>query len=152
MNPAVAIDRTPPAAGEAPLEWRVEPWREARARALASIAITAALAGIAVRVAPAPLVGWGLTVALLATLGPAFMPVTCRVDPAGVARRVAWGWERRAWDEIRRMRLDSTGLYVSTLAHGGALEPFRGLMLPLPRGASRELVAALQREVAAHGG
>ncbi len=137
-------------AGEA-LEWSVDPWREFPLRAATGILAAAALGLLAVRWAPVPLAGWALALALLALLAPAYLPVRCRVDASGLGRRLGLGWERRAWKEIRRARLTAQGLYVSSLRHGGPLEPFRGLLLPLPRAASPSLQAALARAIESHG-
>ena len=70
---------------------------------------------------------------------------------AGIARRLGLGWERRAWSDIRVARLGGRSLYVSTLRNGGPLEPFRGLVLPLPRGRADELRPALSAALTAHG-
>ena len=134
-----------------PLEWSVDPWREFPLRAIAGFLAAVALALLAVRTMPAPLAGWALALALLALLGPAYLPMRCRVDEAGIARRLGFGWERRPWSDIRVARLGRSSLYVSTLRNGGALEPFRGLLLPLPRGRADELKPALSAVLAAHG-
>ncbi len=141
----------PPAGGAPPLLWSHQPWRDEPWRAASGLVAGVALALLAVRMAPAPLAGWALAVALLLVTGPAYLPTACRVDEAGVARRVGLGWERRPWDRIRRARLGRAGLYVSTLARGGPLEPFRGLLLPLPRRADPALVAALRAALETHG-
>ena len=147
--PAIQPDQQ--ADGPPALEWSVDPWREAPLRAGTGFIAAIALALLAVRMAPAPLAGWGLAVALLALLGPAYLPVRCRVDGEGLARRLGWGWERRSWRDIRLARLTTHGLYVSTLAHGGALEPFRGLLLPLPKAATATLHSALASTIESHG-
>ncbi|MEO5617735.1 MAG: hypothetical protein ABIS67_08185 [Candidatus Eisenbacteria bacterium] len=139
------------ATAEAALEWSVDPWREAPLRAIAGFVAVVALGMLAVRWSPTPLAGWALAVALLALLAPAYLPVRCRLDDAGVGRRLGLGWERRAWTDIRRARITGQGLYVSSLRHGGPLEPFRGLLLPLPRAAAPALHHALARAIEAHG-
>lgn len=139
------------AAPVAPLEWSVDPWREFPLRAIAGFVAAVALGLLAVRTMPAPLAGWALALALLAILGPAYLPVRCRVDETGIARRLGLGWERRAWTDIRVARLGERSLYVSTLRNGGPLEPFRGLLLPLPRGRAGELAPRLRAALTAHG-
>jgi hypothetical protein len=137
--------------GAAAVEWRHDPWTSEPMRAATALIAGIALGILAVRVAPIPLAGWALAVAILVLTGPAYLPVACRVDTRGVARRIGLGWERRDWDAIRRARLVPEGLYVSTIAHGGPLEAFRGLLLPLPRAADASLRAALAAELGAHG-
>jgi len=116
------------AEGAAGVEWRFEPWRERPLRAAAA-----------------------LTVGVLALLAPAYLPIACRLDDQGVARRIGWGWERRGWEAVRRARLDEQGVYVTPLRAGGPLEPFRGLMLPLPRRPDPELLAAVRAGLHSHG-
>jgi hypothetical protein len=134
-----------------PLLWSHRPWRDEPWRAAVGLVAGIALALLAVRVTPVPLAGWALALALLAMTGPAYLPTACRVDAGGVARRIGLGWERRTWESIRRARLGSAGLYVSTLARGGPLEPFRGLLLPLPRRPDPDLLAALRDALVTHG-
>jgi len=137
--------------GDPSLEWSVDPWREFPVRAIAGFVCAIALAMLAVRAMPVPVAGWALALALLAILGPAYLPVRCRVDDSGIARRLGVGWERRAWADIRVARLTARGLYVSTLRNGGPLEPFRGLLLPLPRRRADELRPTLAALLDAHG-
>jgi hypothetical protein len=144
------IETEAPAAAVRDVEWRVEPWRERPLRAAAGLIAAIAMGLLALRGMPA-LPGWALVLALLALLAPAYLPVACRLDAAGVARRMGWGWERRGWDSVRRARLGTEGLYVSTLRHGGPLEPFRGLLLPLPRRPDPALLEALRAGLNAHG-
>jgi hypothetical protein len=139
------------AAAQSPLEWRVDPWRESPLRAVAGFVAVVALGMLAVRMSPVPLAGWALAISLLAMVAPAYLPMRCRVDDAGIARRLWLSWERRAWTDIRRARITEQGLYVSSLRHGGPLEPFRGLLLPLPRAAAPTLHLALARAIEAHG-
>jgi len=148
VRPEAPVDASSPAAA---IEWQVDPWRDFPLRALTGLISAVALGMLAVRMAPAPLAGWTLAIALFALLAPAYLPVRCRVDDAGIARRLGLGWERRSWSDIRVARLTGEGLYVSSLRHGGPLEPFRGLLLPLPRTAAPALRSALARRVEAHG-
>lgn len=140
--------------GEAVLEWTVSPWHDdPRRAALAVIAtlLMALLAAWLLRGEPVP--GALLGLAVLIALAPGMVPIRCRVDTHGVGRRILGAWERRAWPEIRRARVDVRGLYVSPLAAAGRLDRFRGLFLPVPRGAgaAADLAAALRRELERHG-
>jgi hypothetical protein len=148
MMSAPAPVPVPPAP---PLELSIDPWREFPLRAVSGFLAAVALALLAVRMMPAPVAGWALALALLAILGPAYLPMRCRVDESGIARRLGFGWERRAWTDIRVARLGERSLYVSTLRNGGPLEPFRGLVLPLPRDRADELRPVLGAALHAHG-
>ncbi|HTO90487.1 MAG TPA: hypothetical protein VMJ70_05095 [Candidatus Sulfotelmatobacter sp.] len=139
------------AEGAAGVEWRFEPWRERPLRAAAALIAAIALGLLALRTVPYPLAGWALFVGVLALLAPAYLPIACRLDDQGVARRIGWGWERRGWEAVRRARLDEQGVYVTPLRAGGPLEPFRGLMLPLPRRPDPELLAAVRAGLHSHG-
>jgi hypothetical protein len=137
--------------GPVPLTWVVRPLRDDPMRAIAAFLSSMAIVLLAARFAPSPLSAVTLAVLILVSLAPAFLPIECRVEAGGVRRRVGWGWERRQWTDIRRARLNQRGLYVSTLLNGGALEPFRGLFLPLPRAAAPELMKELSERLRAHG-
>jgi hypothetical protein len=136
------------------LEWTVSPWREAPARAALAVAATLLLALLAAwLMAGERLLGALMGAAVLVVLAPGMTPTQCRVDGDGVARRALFGWDRRAWPEIRRARIGAGGLFVSPLARGSRLDRFRGLFLPVPRrteGAER-LLATLQQELGRHG-
>jgi hypothetical protein len=151
------VPGTPPGTrvdGPAALQWTVSPWREHRARAVLT-AFAALLLWL--------MVAWllrgerllatlmGLTV--LGALAPGMTPTECRVDGDGVARRALFGWDRRAWPEIRRARVSASGLFVSPFARRSRLDRFRGLFLPVPRPAAgtAPLLDALRQEVARHG-
>lgn len=153
FTPAGATEATTPEGGSpvAPLEWSIDPWREFPLRAITGFVAAVALALLAVRMMPVPVAGWALALALLAVLAPAYLPMRCRVDESGIARRLGFGWERRAWTDIRVARLGDRSLYVSTLRNGGPLEPFRGLLLPLPRRHADELRPVLSAALNAHG-
>jgi hypothetical protein len=141
----------PPAGAAAPLEWTFNPWRQDR-----RIAVVAAIVVLVVAILIAgfelpPLAVFGLTLVFLASIHPAILPTRCRVDEAGVARRMAFVWERRPWSAIRRACLARHGLYVSTLSHQSALSPFRSMWLPVPRTEPPALLEELRRRLAGHG-
>ena len=143
-----------PASPTGTVEWTTRPWREHRAAAALAVLAALALWLLAARLLPGePLAAAVLGLAVLGSLAPGMAPIECRVDGGGVARRVLFTWERRAWPDIRRARLGAAGLFVSPLAAPGRLDRFRGLLLPVPRrGAQAEGVRrALQREITRRG-
>jgi hypothetical protein len=140
----------PPAA----VEWTVSPWREDPARAAVAV-ISALLLWLLVTwmLAGERLLSTLLGVAVVVVLAPGMTAMQCRVDGDGVARRVLFAWDRRAWPDIRRARVSDTGLFVSPLAHPGRLDRFRGLFLPVPHrsGGAAQLLDALRQELVRHG-
>jgi hypothetical protein len=133
------------------LEWSFNPWRQDAARALAGAVAIVAVGVLLAALRVVPAMSALLVVAFAVSLGPAWLKAHCRVDHAGVARRLALGWERRAWSELRRAVVRRDGLFVSSLAGAGVLASFRGLWLPVPAEARDALIPELRRRVAAHG-
>ena len=143
-----------PAGSPALVEWTVSPWREDPARA--AFAVLAALflwLLAAWLLAGERLLSTLMGVAVLVVLAPGMTPTQCRVDGNGVARRVLFAWDRRAWPDIRRARVDGTGLFVSPFARHNRLDRFRGLFLPVPRRApgAAQLLDARRQEQGRHG-
>jgi hypothetical protein len=136
------------------MEWTVSPWRDDAVRA-ALAGTTALLLWLLVawRFPGERLLSTLMGLAVLGALAPGLTPTRCRVDGAGVARRALFGWDRRAWPQIRRARVSAAGLFVSPFARRSRLDRFRGLFLPLPRdgAAAAPLLEALRQEVARHG-
>ncbi len=139
------------AVAETVLEWSFNPWRQnlrnAMVGAIATAMITALIAGLGLP----PLAVAALALVFLASVHSAILPTHCRVDNEGVARRLAFGWERRPWGLIRRASLGRKGLFVSPRFHPGPLDSFRGLWLPVPPPAGAALVDELRRRLAQHG-
>ena len=141
-------------AGGDAVEWTVSPWRDDPVRA-GLAAVAALLLGLlaAWLLSGERLAGAMTGLAVLVALAPGMTPTQCRVDGDGVARRVLFAWDRRAWPEIRRARLDAGGLFVSPFARRHRLDRFRGLYLPVPRrepGAA-PLLETLRRDLGRHG-
>ncbi len=136
------------------VEWTISPWRENGARAALALA-SALLLWIAAAwlLAGTWLVSTLLGLAVLGALAPGMAPMDCRVDARGVARRVLFAWDTRAWAQIRRARLVGDGLFVSPFARPSRLDRFRGLYLPLPRRLPERsgLLERLRREIGRHG-
>ena len=146
---ARATDMSP--AAEAALQWTFNPWRQdlrnALVGAIAAAAVTTLVAGLGLP----PLAIAALALVFLAAVHPAFLPTRCRVDDEGVARRFAFGWERRRWEAIHRASLGRRGLFVSPGLRPGPLESFRGLWLPIPPTAAPALLDELRGRLKQHG-
>jgi hypothetical protein len=98
------------------------------------------------------LLALGLGAFVAAPLAPAFLPVACRIEAAGAARRGALGWMRRSWAEVRRIDDVPVGVFLSPYATRHWLDATRGLTLPMPRPRRAELVAAVRERWGAHAG
>ena len=136
------------------LEWTISPWREDASRAAFAVIAALLLWLLAAwLMAGERLLGTLLGVAVVVVLAPGMAPTRCRVDGSGVARRVLFAWDRRAWPDIRRARVSDTGLFVSPFTRRSRLDRFRGLFLPVPRRAAggATLLEALRQEVGRHG-
>ncbi len=147
-------DAPPPAAGApgAVLEWRFDPWREHRGRALGAAAAVLGIAGLIAAARLAALTSLVLTSAGALALMPAYAVCRCRVDAAGVHRRLGLlPWDHRSWDQVRAARLGLAALVVSPSQRGGTLARLRSLVLPLPADADVGLRADLERRIATHG-
>lgn len=132
----------------------MRPWRVSAAIAACALAGAVAMAFLVGRLLPRePVAATLLAGATLAVLAPGFLPIHCRVDADGVARRGLLAWERRSWAEIREVRLGARGLFVSPYPGTGRLERLRGLFLPLPGGlpGRDSLLERLRQEAARHG-
>jgi len=144
----------PPPAGPsaAPaLEWTVNPWRERPGAAAAALVLGLGMCVLVAGLRLPPLVTLALCVLAVSSLAPAMAPGRCRVDAAGVARRGPLGWQCRAWSEIRSARLEPHGLVVSPFTRRHWLDPYRALVLPMPRRRGESLPAELGRRLAHHG-
>ncbi len=138
----------------ATVEWTTSPWRDDPGRAAVVAAAALALWLLAAwLLAGEPLLVLFLGLAVIVVLAPGMVPTRCRVDADGVARRVLFAWDRRAWPDIRRARVDVRGLFVSPLARSSRLDRYRGLFLPVPRRAGEPgtLLETLRRELGRHG-
>jgi hypothetical protein len=152
MSGALASDARPPApAGEAPLEWSFNPWRERPGAAALAAVLTLGLCVIVLAARQSFVLTVALCLAAAGALAPALTPLYCRVDESGLARRGPLGWERRIWSEIRRAALRAGGLFLSPYAERHWLDPYRGMFLPLPRAERERLSAALRPRLERHG-
>ncbi|HYM81149.1 MAG TPA: hypothetical protein VEY91_07025 [Candidatus Limnocylindria bacterium] len=136
-----------------PLEWACNPWRD-RPGAAAVAAVLGVVACVAVvRLGEAPLLEGALCLAVLGSLGPLLAPARCRLDEDGVTLRGPFGDNRRSWQTLRRASERPAGLLVSPYARPHWLDPYRGLLLPLPsRRPEREaLLVRLREQLHRHG-
>lgn len=141
-----------PAASAAapPVEWRFNPWRERPRHASVALAAALAMALVVVTLGEGPVLTLALSLVGVAALAPVFTPARCRLDDDGAARSAPWGWERRRWDVVRRAVLRPGALLVSPFARPSWRDPYRALVLPMPRG-DAALHAAVAAQLASHG-
>jgi len=125
-----AGDRAPATPGM--VEWRYDPWAEARAAAVASAVAVFALPALGAR---AGLSGAALVVTALcvfAALAQGFVPMTCRVDADGVSWRLgALPRSLRPWVRIGAAHVGRRAVRFEARARG-VLARLGGVALPLP--------------------
>ncbi len=131
--------------------WAFDPWAEqprtARVAALCAV-------GMCVLVVSARLpflMGVALAVFCVASLSPALTPVECRVDAAGAARRGLLGWQRRRWEDVRRIETLPAGVLLSAHARRHWLDATRAMVLPMPAARRDALRAAVDELRGVHG-
>ena len=135
----------------AALEWSFNPWRDRPLAAAAAALMTVAMCLVIASLSQPPLVRLILGLAVLGTLSPALSPARCRVDEAGVQKRGPFGTARRRWDELKRAATRPAGLLLSPYARPHWLEPYRGLLLPVPSRGRETLLADLRARLSDHG-
>ena len=126
------------------LQWSFDPWSE---RPVAAGVAALAVLGMWLMLVASRLpwlLALGLGVFVASPLAPAFLPVVCRIEPAGAARRGALGWVRRAWADVRRIDDVPAGVFLSPYSSRHWLDATRGLTLPMPRPRRAELVALVR--------
>jgi len=133
------------------LEWSFNPWRDRPLRAAAAALITVAMGLLVASLAEAPLVRAALGLAVLGTLSPVLSPARCRVDDQGVQKRSPFGTVRRPWSELRRAAARPAGLLLSPYARPHWLDPYRGVLLPLPSRGREGLLADIEGRLHDHG-
>jgi len=134
-----------------PLEWSFNPWRDRPLAAAAAALMTLGMCLLVASLSEPALVRAVLVLALLGTLSPVLSPARCRVDEQGVHMRGPFGTARRRWSELRRAAPRPAGLLVSPYARPHWLDPYRGLLLPLPTRGREDLLAALRGRLEEHG-
>ena len=134
-----------------PLEWSFNPWRDRPLAAAAATLMTVGMCLVIASLAEPPLVRLVLGLAVLGTLSPVLSPARCRVDDDGIQKRGPFGTARRRWSELRRVSARPAGMLLSPYARPHWLDPYRGLLLPMPARGRASLLAALRGRLEAHG-
>lgn len=134
-----------------PLEWSFNPWRDRPLAAAAATLMTVGMCLVIASLAEPPLVRLVLGLAVLGTLSPVLSPARCRVDDDGIQKRGPFGTARRRWSELRRVSARPAGMLLSPYARPHWLDPYRGLLLPMPARGRESLLAALRGRLEAHG-
>ena len=134
-----------------PLEWSFNPWRDRPLAAAAAALTTLGMCLVIASLGQPPLVRLVLGLAVLGTLSPVLSPARCRVDEDGIQMRGPFGTARRRWSELRRVSARPAGVLLSPYARPHWLDPYRGLLLPMPAQGRENLLAALRGRLEAHG-
>jgi hypothetical protein len=133
------------------LEWSFNPWRDRPLAAGAGALMALAICLVVATLGEPLVVRVALGLAVLGTLSPALSPARCRVDEDGVQRRGPFGTVRRPWGGLRRAAKRPAGVLVSPYARPHWLDPYRGLVLPLPSRGRDALLADLDARFHDHG-
>jgi len=134
-----------------PLEWGFNPWRDRPMAAIAATLMTLAMCLVIASLDEPALLRLILGLAVLGTLSPVLSPARCRVDDDGIQMRGPFGTARRRWSELRRAATRPAGLLLSPYARPHWLDPYRGLLLPMPSRDREGLLADLRGRLEAHG-
>jgi hypothetical protein len=144
MNAAPATNlETTAAPGGVAVVWAFDPWRERPRVALLATACALGLCALVVTARLPFVLAAGLGIACVASFSPALTPVECRADACGASRRGLLGWERRRWEDVRRLEELPAGVLLSAHARRHWLDATRAMVLPMPAARRGELRAAL---------
>lgn len=133
------------------LEWSFNPWRERPGASSLAAVVALGLCLALWSLGEAPLFTAALSAAAIASFSPLLSPARCRVNGVCAARGGPFGWERRAWRDVRRAVLRPAALMLSPYGARHWLEPYRALWLPLPARDRERLTAALRPVLERHG-
>ena len=126
-------------------QWTYDPWRE-RPRVAWVAALSALALCLLVLAAHEPfLIALSLCLFCVGSFAPALAAVEVRLDAQGIARRGLFGWERRAWRDVRRIDELPAGLLLSPYARRHVLDATRGWSLPMPAAERLALRASVRR-------
>lgn len=134
------------------VRWTYDPWRERPAVARASAGVGVLLCALVVATREPAILKLALCIACVAALSPAIARVECTVDAEGAARRGPLGWERRAWDRVRRVDDLPSGVLLSPYPARRWLDASRAIVLPMPASRRAALAAEVRRLWEHHGG
>ena len=153
------LDAGPPISGAEPctataipaaIEWTWSPWRERPGRAAVALVFTLGAAALVAMLGGGAVLAVLLALAVGGTLAPLLVPARCRVDESGVALSRAFGWERRAWSDLRRARAGRDAIVMSPFTHPRRLDVFRAMVLPIPAARRDVLLAAVRSHCERH--
>lgn len=151
-SPALpAIPRAAEPGAGATLEWSFNPWRERPGLSAMAAVLALGMCAAVIQLGEATLLTVALAIAAIGSLSPALSPARCRVDDAGAARGGPFGWDRRAWRDLRRAVPRAGALMLSPYARRHWLDPYRALLLPLPATERARLLAELKPVLERHG-
>lgn len=135
-----------------PIEWTYRPWAERPRAARLALVATGLIIALLVLLRLPLVAVVVLALAVAGTLAPAWAPLHCRVDEAGVHARGPFGWDHRSWARIRRARVLAPGaLVVSPYKRRRHLDRFRALVLPFPDADRSRLNEAVTPHLELHG-
>ena len=135
----------------AALEWSFNPWRDRPLAAGAGALLTLGICLVVASLGEPLMVRLVLGLTVLGAISPALSPARCRVDEQGVSRHGPLGATRRPWANLRRAATRPAGLLVSPYPRPHWLDPYRGLLLPLPARGRDALLADLRHHLDDHG-
>ena len=115
-----------------PVEWTWSPWRERPVRAAIALAFTVFAFALVSQLTASAVLAVLMALAIAGTLAPLLIPSRCRIDASGVALHGPFGWERRAWSDVKRARPGRDAFVVSPFSTPRRLDAFRALVLPIP--------------------
>lgn len=137
-------------ADPAAVEWTWSPWRERPGRAAVALGFTLLVFALVVTLVGSAVLAVLMMLAVAGTLAPLLVPSRCRVDHAGIALRSAFGWESRAWSDLRRARPGRDAIVMSPFTRPRRLDVFRAVVLPLPAQGRDALLAAVRMHCERH--
>jgi hypothetical protein len=126
------------------LIWTAHPARERPLAAAALLVIMLAASLFASWFGGSP--WWGLVGFFLLCLSmwSFLLPTTYRMDETGVAKKSAFGTERKTWKEVRSFTADSRGVLLSPFPNPTPLAKFRGLSVQFSSGNREEVIAYIR--------
>ena len=137
-------------AAPAAVVWTWNPWRERPGRAAIALVFTIGVFALVTVLVSSAVLAALLALAAAGTLAPLLVSSQCRVDDAGVALRSAFGWERRAWSDLRRARPGREAIVMSPFTRPRRLDAFRAMVLPLPAAQRETLLGAVRSHCERH--
>lgn len=123
--------------------WVYDPWHERPRVAAAALVSALALCAVVVAAREPFVMAVALCAFCIAAFAPALAKTEVLLDTEGAARRSLFGWERRRWEQVRRVDELPSALLLSPYPRRHWLDATRGLSLPVPLARRAELAAAV---------